>query len=335
MSLFSLFNNYDKPGPGVSKDEPKKSAPIRFFEILWRKLSKLIQVNLIYMIPMVFVIAMMVGLYLLPVSHFAFNSKIFGTLDLFNLYVVPLPTMLLGPFNCGMAYITRNFAREEHAFVWSDFWDAVKENWKSGLLNTIIAYIEYVVLSFGFVFYFDRFRTAGVGYIIPLILVGLLGAIALFSQFYIPVIIVTIDLKLRHIYRNGAIFAIMGVVRNILITCALLAMAVGVWFCPGQFLIVPFALFALFACSFVSYLCSFSTYSLIDMFLIQPFYKREAEANVPAKEEGEEFNFELDELDDDEEDDGPQYVYVNGRLIEKSRLNEDELFETNNTSEEK
>ena len=115
MSLFSLFNNYDKPGPGVSKDEPKKSAPIRFFEILWRKLSKLIQVNLIYMIPMVFVIAMMVGLYLLPVSHFAFNSKIFGILDLFNLYVVPLPTMELTSNSSIKASIKENPMPERSA----------------------------------------------------------------------------------------------------------------------------------------------------------------------------------------------------------------------------
>ena len=46
MAFLGLFGNYDKPGPGVDKDEPKKAAPVRFFEILWRKLSKLVQLNL-------------------------------------------------------------------------------------------------------------------------------------------------------------------------------------------------------------------------------------------------------------------------------------------------
>ncbi|MBP3705134.1 MAG: YesL family protein, partial [Clostridia bacterium] len=282
MSLFNMFNNYDKPGPGVSKDEPKKSAPIRFFEILWRKLSKLIQLNLIFMIPVVVVVAAaMYGILILPLQHLMLTTTVFGTLDLYNLYIVPMPVLLLGPFSCGMAYITRNFAREEHAFVWSDFWDAVKDNWKAGLLNGVIMYIAYAVLSFGFLFYFDQWKTAGWVYILPLIFIGLIAAIMLFAQYYIPLMIVTFDLKLRHIYKNAVIFAIMGVVRNILITFVFVAMLVGLWFCPAQFIFIPVLLFALIVCSFISYLCSFATYSLIDGFMIQPFYRREAAANAP------------------------------------------------------
>ena len=52
MAFLGLFGNYDKPGPGVDKDEPKNAAPVRFFEILWRKLSKLVQLNLTFMIPL-------------------------------------------------------------------------------------------------------------------------------------------------------------------------------------------------------------------------------------------------------------------------------------------
>ena len=68
MGLFG-FGNYDKPGPGVSKDEPPKAAPIRFFEILARKFSKLVQLNLIFMIPTIAVFILMVALYLVP-THF-------------------------------------------------------------------------------------------------------------------------------------------------------------------------------------------------------------------------------------------------------------------------
>ena len=41
------------------------------------------------------------------------------------------------------------------------------------------------------------------------------------------------DLKLRHIYRNAFIFAILGLPRNILITLILVAMVVGTLYCPG------------------------------------------------------------------------------------------------------
>ena len=148
MAFLGLFGNYDKPGPGVDKDEPKKAAPVRFFEILWRKLSKLVQLNLTFMIPFIVVIALMVGVFLLPIPHFLYATSFFGVLDLYILYAVTLPLILLSPFTCGLAYVTRNFAREEHAFVWSDFWDAVKNNWKPALLNGVIVYLAYVILSF-------------------------------------------------------------------------------------------------------------------------------------------------------------------------------------------
>ena len=45
-----LFFNYNKEGPGVPRDLPPKRGLFRFFEILGRKYSKLIGVNLLYFI---------------------------------------------------------------------------------------------------------------------------------------------------------------------------------------------------------------------------------------------------------------------------------------------
>ena len=201
MAFLGLFGNYDKPGPGVDKDEPKKAAPVRFFEILWRKLSKLVQLNLTFMIPFIVVIALMVGVFLLPVPHFLYATSFFGVLDLYILYAVTLPLILLSPFTCGLAYVTRNFAREEHAFVWSDFWDAVKNNWKPALLNGVIVYLAYVILSFSIFFYSTRVSDNWM-FMIPLAVCCILSILMLFAQYYIPVMIVTFDLKLRHIYRT-------------------------------------------------------------------------------------------------------------------------------------
>lgn len=214
MAFLGLFGNYDKPGPGVDKDEPKKAAPVRFFEILWRKLSKLVQLNLTFMIPFIVVIALMVGVFLLPIPHFLYATSFFGVLDLYILYAVTLPLILLSPFTCGLAYVTRNFAREEHAFVWSDFWDAVKNNWKPALLNGVIVYLAYVILSFSIFFYSTRVSDNWM-FMIPLAVCCILSILMLFAQYYIPVMIVTFDLKLRHIYRNAFIFSIMGLLRNL------------------------------------------------------------------------------------------------------------------------
>lgn len=333
MAFFGLFGNYDKPGPGVSKDEPKKAAPVRFFEILWRKLSKLIQLNLIYMIPFIVAVALMVGVFLLPLPHFAFNTVLLGPVDLYALYAVPLPLILMAPFSAGMAFVTRNFAREEHAFVWSDFWEAVGKNWKPSLLNGVIVYVAYVFLSFSIFFYSNQMSSNWL-YIIPFAICAILLLLMLFAQYYIPLMIVTMDLKLRHIYRNAFIFAILGLPRNILITLILVAMVVGTLYCPGGFLAIPLILLILIVFSFVSYLCSFVAYPMLDKYLIQPYYRKEAEAaeKKTVAAEGEIFSFEADELDDEDED-APKYVYVNGRLIERSALKQEESIFSDETKE--
>ena len=298
MAFFGLFGNYDKPGPGVSKDEPKKAAPVRFFEILWRKLSKLIQLNLIYMIPFIVAVALMVGVFLLPLPHFAFNTVLLGPVDLYALYAVPLPLILMAPFS-----------------------------------NGVIVYVAYVFLSFSIFFYSNQMSSNWL-YIIPFAICAILLLLMLFAQYYIPLMIVTMDLKLRHIYRNAFIFAILGLPRNILITLILVAMVVGTLYCPGGFLAIPLILLILIVLSFVSYLCSFAAYPMLDKYLIQPYYRKEAEAaeKKTVAAEGETFSFEADELDDEDED-APKYVYVNGRLIERSALKQEEAVFSDETKE--
>ncbi|WP_417104678.1 DUF624 domain-containing protein [Hominenteromicrobium sp.] len=279
------------------------------------------------MIPFIVVIALMVGVFLLPVPHFLYATSFFGVLDLYILYAVTLPLILLSPFTCGLAYVTRNFAREEHAFVWSDFWDAVKNNWKPALLNGVIVYLAYVILSFSIFFYSTRVSDNWM-FMIPLAVCCILSILMLFAQYYIPVMIVTFDLKLRHIYRNAFIFSIMGLLRNLMITAILAGLFIAFLFCPAAFVVIPLLLVFIFLCAFISYLTSFATYSLLDTYLIQPFYKKEAEAKdaeIRVAKDGDTFNFDNDELDDDD-DDKPQYVYVNGRLIDRKIMEQESLF---------
>ena len=45
-----LFFNYDRPGPGVDKNAPKKKGVALYFELLGRNLSKLILANMLYFV---------------------------------------------------------------------------------------------------------------------------------------------------------------------------------------------------------------------------------------------------------------------------------------------
>ena len=152
MGLFSI--NYNKPGPGVSKDAPVKKPFFRFWEVYFRKFFDLIKVNLLFAIPtaVIVVLSFMFGIFISSVNP---NLSFLGW----------LPMIFLSPFVAGLTFVCRNYAREEHAFILSDFWDAVKNNWKQFLANGIICYIFYVLMSISIPFYSAQLSSNSLLYI--------------------------------------------------------------------------------------------------------------------------------------------------------------------------
>lgn len=322
MGLFG-FGNYDKPGPGVSKDEPPKAAPIRFFELLFRKFSKLVQLNLIFILPTIVACVLMVLIYMAP-THFVVSISGVFEIDGWATFVVPLPLILLSPFVAGLAFVTRNFARDEHAFIWSDFWDAVKGNWKYFLLNGMICYGVFTLLGFAVLYYYSM-ALSGWMYYIPLWICVVIGMVFLFAQYYLPIMFVTFDLKFTHAYKNALIFTVAGFGRNILVTVILAAMLFAFLNIPllNITLLVYVLLLILFIFAFISYLISFAVYPVIDKYMIQAAKRAEnGETSEPASPVEEEFPglFSQPGDDDDEADDEDKYVYVNGRLMKSSEI---------------
>jgi len=341
LAFLGIFGNYNKPGPGVNKDDPPKAAPVRFFEILLRKFGPMVQLNLIFLIPFAVILALMVLIYLAP-THFMLQLPVgdsYIQLDAWAMYAMPFPLVLLSPFTAGLTFVTRNYAREEHAFVWSDFWENVKGNWKYFLLNGFIVYVVYVVLSFSAIYYYNG-TTRSWFFYIPFWLCLVLALFFLFAQYYLPVMFVTFDLKFRQAYRNAFILAMAGVGRNFLITLILGGLLYLLYVIPLNglvvFLLIALLIFLLF--SLVSFFINFTVYPVVDKYLIKPYEQRlQEEKNGPApeKEEVEEEDpetarfFAPPEADEDEDDDD-KMVYVNGRLIKKSELKERNFQEHQN-----
>lgn len=332
MAFLNFWGNYNKPGPGVSKDEAPKAAPIRFFEIFFRKFSKLVQANLIFLIPTAIVLVLAFLLFpgqlivQIPLGEGASPIQI----DLWKRYIMPLPFIFLSPFVAGLTLISRNFAREEHAFVWSDFWSTVKSNWKYFLLNGLIIYLVYVALSFSILYYYNRAALEQLFYM-PFWICLVVAIVFLFAQYYLPVIFITFDLKFGAAYRNALIFSVAGLGRNILITVILgglffLVYSVIPFIPPTIFTLLILIVFILF--SFVSFLINFTVYPVIDRYLIKPYEQMvEDEKNGAQESEGgdsvtEKFSglFASAPNEDftSQEESEEKYVYINGKLVKRS-----------------
>ena len=140
---------------------------------------------------------------------------------------------ITGPFTAGLSYVTRNWARDEHAFAWSDFKDAVKSNWKIPLLLSTITGALPALIYQGWITY-GRMANQNMIMAVPQMLVVMVGAIWAISITYMYPLTVTYDLKAKGVLRNGLLLGIARLPFSVgirLLHCVPTVIAfIAVWF---------------------------------------------------------------------------------------------------------
>lgn len=176
--MFGKFMNnyyYGKAGKGdYRKEDLPRTRWQLFWEMLRVRFSGLVQLNLITALawlPALYVISLLVnGVYAFAEVATAVSADsaaatadqlmlvenrqaFFSALMLRTLLYLAPCIALTGPLQAGMAHVTRNWARDEHAFLWADFKEGVKENWKQGLGVAIITGLVPVMVFLGWQVY--------------------------------------------------------------------------------------------------------------------------------------------------------------------------------------
>ena len=260
--FFGLFN-YEKEGPGVEKNAPKKRAPIVFFEIYGRKFWNLFYANLLFLLT-------------------------------------GLPIVTRGLADVGLTKITRNFAREKHAFVKEDFFETVKRNWKQalsvGIINLVVTGLLFFNAGYYFLGMFPEFweifgyDVSGMTVMTPQVLDYVVMGITSFGflvftwmKYYIPMMVVTFKFRNKDLYMNAFKFAIVGLKQNLLISViliALYAIVAVLFFTFGwQIGIIVLIVAALFLPCFRSLLIQFTIFPLVKKLIIDPYYELHPDAD--------------------------------------------------------
>ena len=176
-----------------------------------------------------------------------------GMLDslIFTTLVWLLPCIAItGPVTAGISKIMRNWARDEHAFVWSDFKDAVKENWKQGLVVSVITGILPLAVYVCYNYYSNLSLTNGL-MIVPQALVLIVGAMWAVSVTYMYPLMVCYELKLKGLFRNAFLLGIARLPQSVgvrLLLCVPAALAVGIYMLfPSTLIYVVMVIFLYYA----------------------------------------------------------------------------------------
>ena len=276
-----LFNGYLKEGPGVSKDAPEKHRFFLFFELFGRKFTRLIQLNLLFFVCL---IPIAIGLY----TSFGFNPNIFAdgavnmevlktqpliqlSGDIVGLVIYILSLFITGPAIAGFTYVIRNFQRQEHAWVMSDFKDNFKSNFKQATILAFIDSVVYFLLYVAFVFYTYALpaHSSPLTNFAPMLtaVIVVIAIVYTWMHYYIYVMMVTFDLRLKDIMRNALIFALGKLPLNVMITliCGAIVIASVIFNT-----VIGIILSAIITLSLIGYIIVFSVYPTIENYLIAP-----------------------------------------------------------------
>jgi len=214
---------YGKSGKGdYRKEDLPKNRWQLFWEMLRIRFASLMRLNLMYAVawlPVILVsllsgFALIAGLnqgseaeeVAVAMTQEQLTSLVNGILFTWLLMLIPAMT-ITGPFTAGVSYVTRNWARDEHAFVWSDFKDAVKANWKHALLVSFLTSLMPFILYICWTFY-GQMAAESPFFVVPQVLATMLGVVWFLAVIYMYPLMVTYKLKFKYLFRNALLLSI-------------------------------------------------------------------------------------------------------------------------------
>ncbi len=318
---------YGKSGKGdYTKEDLPQTRWQLFWEMLRIRFSALVRLNLMYVvawIPAILVIGWTVLMTLGGLNSLvdAQDQAAAGELAqeallqlneeyiegmkglILQALILFIPTFAItGPATAGLCYVTRNWSRDEHAFIWADFRDAVKANWKQALLTSLITSVMPLILYVCFNFYGEMAQQSSSWFIIPQVLCVMVVLVWMCSLTYIYPQMVTYDLTYKNLIRNSLIMAIgrlpMTVGLKLLsIVPALLAALVS--------LFTPYMVYALMIYALYYILIGFSLSRFVGASYSNAVFDQYLNPNIEGAQVGRGLYVEEDD-EDEEEDQTPQ-----------------------------
>ena len=300
LKLFDM----NRDGKGVYEEESRKPTFLFFFKLLWRKLSQLARLNLLLLVQivpiLVFLYVYFAGfktptamnvLYapLYGISKISSAAGLSASLDMQSIQMgIPIfpPAILIlliclgalliisfGWINTGAAYVLRGLFRGDPVFIWSDFFYAIKRNFKQAFFLGLLDFTCIAVLLVDFSFFYNK--TGSYFNDVMYFMIFAIAIIYIIMRFYIYQLMITFDLSTMKILKNSLIFTVLGIKRNLLgllgllvfvlihVLFILLLLPVGIS--------IPIILPMFYAMAIMGFISTYAAYPVIDKYMIAPY----------------------------------------------------------------
>ena len=304
---FRLFDT-QREGKGVTKEQAAREGTglKRFFRLYRDNLGKLFSLNIMMVlgcIPLIFAILALSGtsseeftaplsslfpliraesagaaeaspanLVVLAIDGLQTSERAPTFWTYFFLGLSGLTVFTFGFVNAGAAYVTRGIVTGDPVFPYSDFFYAIKRNWKQALVVGMIDSIVLGLLGFDLYYLFTRANRV-FDYFLLWTTVGI-TLLYIFMRYYLYLQMVTFDLSIRKLFKNSLIFSILGLKRNVL---ALLGALIFVFInilclfgLGGYLLFLGIAIPLMFLFAHVKFMGTYAAYYKIKEIMIDP-----------------------------------------------------------------
>ena len=222
-----LKANFQKEGKGISKDTPEKTGFALFLETLIRELGSLIKLNFLFL--------------------------------LFSIPIITIPASFAALTNVSM-----KIARQQHVFVFSDFKESFKKNWKQSSLLGIFFLLLFSLVTISLIFYSNALPNNNFLYV-PLFICIFINLLLLFSFIYSFPLLTTVKLSLKDTLKNSFLLIIISL-KNTLIAIVFTIIIFSV-----SIFLFPFTIFAILTLSFslTAFINSFFSWPAIQQYVIK------------------------------------------------------------------
>ncbi len=213
-----LFGFSDSFGPGIDKNAPRRKGIFLYMEIFFRKFFKLMRANMLYFLVSLPLIVLL--FIFMPVQVFIAPLQSAGAQDAEGLALLEIilrifsTTLFLnfigsGPASAGYAYILRCFTRETPVWIWSEFWEKFKENFKQSIIVCAIGIIASALMFLATYLYFNMYSSSGnmlfllLGYLIIIFALTFM-----LMHTFIYQLIITYECNILTLYKNAMLLTL-------------------------------------------------------------------------------------------------------------------------------
>ena len=269
MSIFK------KIGQNNEKEQvlTDKKGIFLYFELLLRKFWNYIKLNLLYVVTSLltfafyfivnaaFVVPVILGT--IPEENFGVMADAAGGMSLELFYgsliwalscIISLIIITFfggGVCSAGYNYVLRNYARQENAYVFTDYFEQTKKNFKQSFILSLIDKILISMLLISASYYYVLMFESDAGFVPVIAFALMVFAILLYGvmHIYMWTMMVTFKVTLKQLFKNSFLLTIGTAVRTVFYILGMLiftALAV-VLFANSQIFVIVFYIILLFA----------------------------------------------------------------------------------------